>query len=273
MMSNLQIFEHEQFGKIRGVTIDEEPCFVGKDVAAALGYKNTKDALIRHVDEEDKRWSRFTTPSGEQEMTVINESGLYSLILSSKLPAAKAFKRWVTSEVLPAIRKTGQYRIPEAEPVSRDDYLKAAAVIASCAEERLPLVLRVLEQAGIPFDISLNSNAGNCPGDPNENTIRVALDFIRNNQVQFTPEAKGKRYGFLQNGGETVFVFPAILYAELEKAGYSPRKAMRYLAKRAVIVTHFCKYDGKKRYTVSKYYGNSNVRCVEFHIKGNGEGG
>lgn len=77
------------------------------DVAEALGYSNTKDALGRHVDTEDKRGSRFPTPSGEQQMTIINESGLYSLILSSKLPAAKKFKRWVTSEVLPTIRRAG----------------------------------------------------------------------------------------------------------------------------------------------------------------------
>ena len=87
--------------------------FVGKDVAEVLGYNNTRDALSRHVDEDDKGVSGITTPSGEQVMTIINESGLYSLVLSSKLPSAKDFKRWVTREVLPSIRKHGAYMTPE----------------------------------------------------------------------------------------------------------------------------------------------------------------
>lgn len=111
-MSDLQIFNFSG-ADIRTLTIDEEPYFVGKDVAEVLGYKNTKDALIRHVDDDDKRGSQITTPSGRQTMTVISESGLYSLILSSKLPTAKKFKHWVTSEVLPAIRKHGAYMTDE----------------------------------------------------------------------------------------------------------------------------------------------------------------
>ena len=111
-MDDLQIFENPEFGTIRSVEIDGEPWLVGKDVATALGYSNTKDALARHVDDEDRRGSRIPTTSGAQEMTIINESGLYSLILSSKLPGAKKFKRWVTGEVLPAIRRTGGYMAP-----------------------------------------------------------------------------------------------------------------------------------------------------------------
>ena len=101
-MSELQVFANPQFGQIRAVEeIDGEPWFVGKDVAEALGYSNPRDALAKHVDGEDKGVSQIATPSGIQEMTIINESGLYSLIFSSKLPNARAFKRWVTSEVLP----------------------------------------------------------------------------------------------------------------------------------------------------------------------------
>lgn len=110
MDNALQIFKNQDFGKIRCVLIDGEVWFVGKDVALALGYKNTKDVLSKHVDDEDKtRGYQIATPSGKQDMTLINESGLYSLILTSKLPKAKEFKRWVTSEVLPSIRKTGMY--------------------------------------------------------------------------------------------------------------------------------------------------------------------
>ena len=106
-----QIFKNAEFGQIRTCMVDGEVYFVGKDVATALGYKNTKDALMRHVDVEDKEGSGITTPSGIQPMVVINESGLYALILSSKLDSAKRFKRWVTSEVLPAIRKNGRYEL------------------------------------------------------------------------------------------------------------------------------------------------------------------
>ena len=109
-MKNL-VFKNKEFGQIRTCMVDGETYFVGKDVASALGYKNTKDALIRHVDVDDKEWSGITTPLGTQQATIINESGLYSLILSSKLDSAKRFKHWVTSEVLPAIRKNGRYEL------------------------------------------------------------------------------------------------------------------------------------------------------------------
>lgn len=106
---NQQIFKNSEFGEVRTVTIDNEPYFVGKDVAIILGYSNPRDAIGKHVDNEDKGVSKCDTLGGIQELTVINESGLYSLILSSKLPTAKKFKRWITSEVLPSIRKTGGY--------------------------------------------------------------------------------------------------------------------------------------------------------------------
>ena len=114
-MSNLQIFENEEFGEIRTVTIDNEPWFVGKDVAAALGYSNSRDAILKHVHEDDKGVAKCDTPSGKQEMTVINESGLYALIFGSKLDSAKRFKHWVTSEVLPSIRKNGNYQMMQHE--------------------------------------------------------------------------------------------------------------------------------------------------------------
>lgn len=130
-MNEMQIFNNEEFGKIRTVTIDNEPWFVGKDVAEALGYKNTKDALINHVAEDDKRIiqrSEIATienhlpkevfpmnfVSGEipnRGLTAINESGLYALIFGSKLESAKRFKHWVTSDVLPTLRKTGQFNM------------------------------------------------------------------------------------------------------------------------------------------------------------------
>lgn len=113
-MNDLQIFNSEEFGDIRTITIENEPWFVGKDVAEALGYGNSRDALAAHIDDEDKtiiQKSDFPTLEiPNRGIVVINESGLYSLILSSKLPNAKRFKHWVTSEVLPTIRKTGSYK-------------------------------------------------------------------------------------------------------------------------------------------------------------------
>lgn len=110
-MNDLVIFNNEEFCSVRTIVIDDEPWFIGKDVAVALGYKDTSDALKVHVDSEDKL-SRSIADSGQnRKMYVINELGLYSLILSSKLKKAKQFKHWVTSEVLPSIRKTGSYSI------------------------------------------------------------------------------------------------------------------------------------------------------------------
>lgn len=116
-MNELQVFKNQEFGLVRTLTLNDEPWFVGKDVAKALGYKNAKDALAKHVDSEDKEILKSQNATLEnipnRGVTVINESGLYCLVLSSKLPSAKKFKRWVTSEVLPALRKTGQYQVKE----------------------------------------------------------------------------------------------------------------------------------------------------------------
>ena len=112
-MSKLEIFENSEFGEIRTVEVNNEPWFVGRDVATVLGYSNPRDALSKHVDNDDKGVAKCDTLGGSQDLTIINESGLYSLILSSKLPNAKSFKRWVTSEVLPAIRKHGLYAIDD----------------------------------------------------------------------------------------------------------------------------------------------------------------
>lgn len=109
MTSDLKVFKNEQFGSLRGIVINGEPWFVGKDVAAALGYSNASKAIKDHVDYDDKLNNDSLSSLGQRGGWFINESGLYSLILSSKLPSAKKFKRWVTSEVLPALRKTGTY--------------------------------------------------------------------------------------------------------------------------------------------------------------------
>ena len=133
MKTNIQIFTSDNFGKIRTCQVDNQIMFVGKDVAMALGYAKSRNAIAAHVDEEDKKDALIQGPlGGTQKMILINESGLYSLILSSKLPQAKAFKRWVTSEVLPQIRKTGGYiptRDASGRELSSEEILERADVI------------------------------------------------------------------------------------------------------------------------------------------------
>lgn len=112
-MNQLQVFNFEE-NKVRILSIDDEPYFVGKDVAEVLGYSNTRDALAKHVDNEDKLTSQITTAGQNRNMTIINESGLYALIFGSQLNSSRKFKRWVTSEVLPQIRQTGKYEEPKS---------------------------------------------------------------------------------------------------------------------------------------------------------------
>lgn len=112
-MEELKVFENAEFGSVRTTTVNGEIMFVGKDVAEILGYSNPRKAIIDHIDEEDKGVTKCDTLGGKQDLTMINESGLYSLILSSKMPNAKKFKHWVTADVLPAIRKTGMYATEE----------------------------------------------------------------------------------------------------------------------------------------------------------------
>lgn len=130
MQTDLITFESPEFGRVRTIERNGEPWFVGKDVAVALGYSNPRDALAKHVDDQDKNSvAKRDGTSGNPNMTIINESGLYSLVLSSKLPTAKKFKRWVTSEILPSIRKTGGY-ISGQETMSDSELMAKALLVA-----------------------------------------------------------------------------------------------------------------------------------------------
>lgn len=148
-MNDLQIFKNPEFGEIRTIEKDGEPWFVGKDVAAALGYEKPTDAVRKHVDVEDRGISKMETPSGAQETTIINESGLYSLVLSSKLPTAKKFKRWITSEVIPSIRKHGAYMTPdklEEVLLKPDTLIQLAQNLKAEQEKRRALEVKMEEQ-------------------------------------------------------------------------------------------------------------------------------
>lgn len=135
-MNEIKLFENPEFGQVRVLEQEGEPWFVGKDIAKVLGYNNPLEAVRDHVDEEDKGVSKMDTPGGKQNIIVINESGLYSLILRSQLPEAKAFKRWITHEVIPSIRKTGGY-IAGQEDLSDEEIIANAVKVANrILEER-----------------------------------------------------------------------------------------------------------------------------------------
>lgn len=162
MENNMQIFQNEKFGKIRTLTLDGEPWFVAADVCKALLIVNSRDALTR-IDDDEKGVVSTDTLGGRQKVTIVNEPGLYALILSSRKPEAKAFKRWITHEVIPAIRKHGAYISPNAEAVqvtpTIEQYIASARIIAACRADRLRMVIGLLDKAGIsmPIDISTNS--------------------------------------------------------------------------------------------------------------------
>lgn len=172
----IQAFANPEFGEIRCILIDDEPWLVGKDVAEALGYSNIRDALAKHVDNEDKNTVAIRDGiQGNPNMTVINESGLYSLILSSKLPDAKKFKRWVTSEVLPAIRKTGIYQAPGSGPRMTD--LEIVQELAKTGKDQMPVVLEFLRLNGynVPTTTISTGNSAQITG---ENTVQAFADEI-----------------------------------------------------------------------------------------------
>lgn len=155
-MKELQIFVNKELGEIRALEINNEPWFVGKDVATILGYSNSSDALKKRVDEEDKGVAKCDTLGGKQNLTIINESGLYSLILSSKLPNAKKFKRWVTSEVLPQIRQTGGY-IPYSQEESDEEILARALIVAQNTLAKKNKLIEEMQPKVNTFDKFMNA--------------------------------------------------------------------------------------------------------------------
>ena len=172
-MKGLKFFAIVEFGQVRTVMIDDEPWFVGKDVAVALGYKDTINALKAHVDDEDKMGWQITTQKGVRETIIINESGLYSLIFSSKLESAKRFKRWVTSEVLPTLRKTGHYEMPDIKSIYDRKATSVGEVVnlvriqqkamerRGCSQQDISeMMAETFEQFGIPVPQCFLSAAG-----------------------------------------------------------------------------------------------------------------
>lgn len=193
-MSNIEVFRNEQFGEVRVIEIEGTGWLVGKDVAERLGYKDTVNALKDHVDEEDKLTWQIATSGQKRNMTVINESGLYSLVLSSKLPSAKAFKKWITADVLPSIRKHGLYATADTveNMLGNPDF--AIQLLQKYKEERLErerLLKRVEEdKPKVLFaDSVTSSNTTILVGDlakiMKQNGIDIGqkrlFDWLRNN--------------------------------------------------------------------------------------------
>ena len=147
-MNNMQIFKNQEFGAIRTISNEQgDVMFCGKDVALALGYSNTKDALLRHVETEDKLGSQITTSGQSRKMTFINESGLYALILSSKLESARRFKHWVTSEVLPSIRKQGGYIVARPDETDEEVLSRALEIMQAAVLRRDEEIARLKPRA------------------------------------------------------------------------------------------------------------------------------
>ena len=159
-MNEIKIFKNEDFGEVRTIEINGDPWFVGKEVAEMLGYSNTRDALLRHVDDEDKDTVVIPDGIGNPNQTIINESGLYSLVLSSKLESARKFKRWITSEVIPQIRKTGAYHTPKT-------YAEALRALADEAEnaEALKKQNQLMQPKAELFDAVTDSKTAIPIGD------------------------------------------------------------------------------------------------------------
>lgn len=186
MKNNIVAFNYEE-QQVRTIEKNGELWFVGKDVATILGYSDTADAVKKHVDPEDKGVGEMPTPGGKQRITFINESGLYSLILSSKLPTARVFKRWVTSEVLPAIRKTGEYATPKVQQKRLGEVNSAARIIR-----------QTLKEAGMaPQFVAVAMKSLYEPVG-----VEIPLESITLNKQLFDATAIAKQLGVLSRSGK-----------------------------------------------------------------------
>lgn len=203
-MNDLTIFSNSEFGEVRVITVNEEPWFVGNDVAIALGYKDTSDALKRHIDPDDKLTSRFTDSGQSREMYIINESGLYSLIFGSKLDSAKRFKKWVTSEVLPSIRKNGGY-INQQESSTPEQIIANALIVAHKIIDNKDRQIEEMKPKAGYFDALVDSNL--------LTNFRDTAKELHMSQTQFTGWLLDKKYIYKDSKGT---ILPYEPYREKE---------------------------------------------------------
>lgn len=203
----IKIFENPQFGAIRTMEKDGEPWFVGKDVAEVLGYSDTNQAIRKHVDEEDRLTRSFNGSGQNRGMTIINESGLYSLILSSKLPSAKAFKRWITHEVIPSIRKTGGYNAD----ATMQSVVQTLATMQRVLEAQQEINKKLLSQLQTPPTV---------PDEPEQLAFTEHLPYPPLNQK------RGQRIDAKRVGRRPVRWFNIRLYNSLYNAYPKPLREL-----------------------------------------------
>ena len=226
-MSELQVYTSKVFGNVRTILIDGEPWFVGKDVASILGYKDTTDAIKKHVDDDDKGVGNLPTPGGLQKVTIINESGVYSLIFSSQLDSAKAFKHWVTHEVLPSIRKQGYYSTLPSEQ------LIGAIVSAANSKDRYPLVIEAIRAAKVDHADFISDLTGIRQADIPKK-LTVVSNENRHGRV-LTSDWKKYHYGdftakdlYGRGGLEDYIIDAAIEKCARQKSDFSFYNFIRY---------------------------------------------
>ena len=257
-MNALKIYENAEFGQIRTVEINGEPWFVGKDVAEALGYVKPLNAIAAHVDEDDSLKQGLIDSLGRtQETIIINESGLYSLILGSSLDSAKKFKRWITSEVIPSIRKTGSYNLPQT-------YADALRELANKAEEaeRLKLVNNKLEEQNLrmrPKEIFADAVAAS------KTSILVGelAKLITQNGVQIGQNRMFKwlrENGYLMSSG-TSCNMPKQRY--VEQGLFEIKESNIQNADGSVRITRTTKVTGKgQQYFINKFLKGEDNGCI-----------
>lgn len=195
-MNTITTFKNTEFGEIRVVMRESEPWFVGKDVAEKLGYERADNAIRSHVDTDDKLMHQISASGQKRKMYLINESGLYSLILGSKLPSAKRFKHWVTSEVLPSIRKNGGY-IANQENLSDDELLERALIVAQRKiEERNKEIAQQKEQIAIMQPKAIFADA--VSSSSNSILVRDMAKLLKQNGVDI---GEKRLFEYLRNNG------------------------------------------------------------------------
>lgn len=240
-MNKLQVFNNQEFGSVRTLTLNDEPWFVGKDVAKILGYVDTNKAIAMHVDEDDKLNDKTALSLGQRGGWFINESGLYSLILSSKLPSAKKFKRWVTSEVLPALRRTGQYQVKE---LSGQELMAKALIEAQSVLAAKDKVIEEMKPKASYYDVILN-----CKGllatsviakDYGWSAIRLN-EYLHKKGIQFK---QGKTW---------------LLYQKYATEGYASTKTHEHLGN-----------DGTNHANVHTYWTQKGRRFIYDLLKNDG---
>ena len=239
MSKEIQIFKNEEFGQVRTMLINNEPWFIGKDVAEMLGYSNPQKAIRVHVDEEDKGVNEMDTPGGKQNLTVINESGLYSLILSSKLPNAKKFKRWVTSEVLPSIRKHEVYMTDNMleKTIADPDYmigiltaLKEEKMLREKAQKEKDIAIEEKKEAEEKRDLLIHTNK-------TYTTSEIAKELGLNSAQKLNQILHIKKIQYKRNN-------TWIPYAKYATLGYTSTKQM---TNEHGIIVYNTKWTGKGR--------------------------